>query len=151
MIRMSVNWNLQEHLSGYNHDQDLQQVRDAMNAQEEVSEPSMEDSNMCEQGQEDDDTGVDAPVENQATDQKDSIIYEKLNLSTVRGRSWSKSKKYVIPEPLIPPDSDDEQPSLSRRKKTQREASVSRAGVTAKFLLRHSNQFASIASKKHND
>ncbi len=133
-----------------NKDQDLQQVRDVMNAQEEVSEPSMDDSNMCEQGQEDDDTGVDAPVENQATDQEDSIIDETLNLSTVRDRTRSKSKKYVIPEPLIPPNSDDEQPWSSRRKKTQRGASVSRAGVTAKFLRRNSNQFASSASKKHN-
>ncbi len=58
-----------------------------MNAQEEVSEPSMDDSNLCEQGQEDDDTRDDAPVENQATDQEDSIIDETLDLSTVKGRT----------------------------------------------------------------
>ena len=131
-----------------NHDQHLQQIRDAMNAQEEVSDPSMDDSNMCEQDHEDDDTGVDAPVENQTTDQEDSIIDETLNLSTVRDRTRSKSKKLVIPTALIPPDSDDEQPRPSRRKKTQRGASVSRTGVTAKFLRRNSNQFASTASKK---
>ncbi len=90
-----------------------------MNAQEKVSEPSMDDSNMCEQGQDDDDTGVDAPVENQTTDQEDSIKNETLNLSTVRDSTRSKSKKYVIPEALIPPESDDEQPRQSRRKKTQ--------------------------------
>ena len=66
--QMSVDGSLQEDLFGDNHDQYLQQVRDVMNAQEEVSEPSMDDSNMCEQGQENDDTGVDAPVENQVTD-----------------------------------------------------------------------------------
>ena len=62
--RMSVDGSLQENLFDDNQDQDLQQVRDAMNAQEVVSEPSMDDSHMChgEQGQEDDDTGVDAPV-----------------------------------------------------------------------------------------
>ncbi len=60
--RMSVDGSLQEDLFCDNHDQVLQQFRDEMNAQEEVSEPSMDDSNMCEQGQEDDDTGVDAPV-----------------------------------------------------------------------------------------
>ncbi len=63
---------------------------------------------MCEQGQEDDYTVVDAPVENETTDQEDSIIDETLNLSTVRDRTRSKSKKYVIPEPLIPTESDDE-------------------------------------------
>ena len=82
------------------------------------------------------------------TDQDDSIIDEALELSTVRDSSRSRSKKYVIPTPIIPPDSDDEQPRPSRRKKTQRGASVSRAGVTAKFLRRNSNQFASTASKK---
>ena len=44
--------------------QDLQQVRNAMNAQEKVSEPSMDDYNICEQGHENDDTGADAQVEN---------------------------------------------------------------------------------------
>jgi hypothetical protein len=64
--------------------------------------------NMCEQGQEDDDTGVDAPVENQATDQEDSIIDETLNLSTVLDRTWSKSKSprstlsQQLLSPLIP-------------------------------------------------
>ena len=52
-----------------------------MNAQGEVSEPSMDDSNMCEQGQEDDYTGVNAPIENQTTDQEDSIIDETLDLN----------------------------------------------------------------------
>ena len=68
-----------------------------MNAQEEVSEPSMDDSNVCEQDHEDDETGVNAPVENQTTDQEDSIIDETLNLSTVRDSTRSKSKKLVIP------------------------------------------------------
>jgi hypothetical protein len=67
--RMSVDWSLQEDLFGDNQAQDLLQVRDAMNAQDEVSKPSIYDSNICEQGQvEDDETRVDAPVENQATD-----------------------------------------------------------------------------------
>ncbi len=65
---MSVDGSLQENLFCDNHDQDLQQIRDAMNAQEEVSEPTMDDSNMCEQDHEEDDTEVDVPVENQTTD-----------------------------------------------------------------------------------
>ena len=119
-----------------------------MNAQEEVSEPSMDDSNMCEQDQEDDDTGVDAPIENQTTDQEDSIIDETLNLSTVRDRTRSKSKKLVIPTQCIPFDFDDEQPRPSSRKNSQPRASAPRTVVNAKFLRRNSNQFASTASKK---
>ncbi len=109
--RMSIDWSLQENLFGNNQTQDLQQVRDAINAQEEVSEPSMDDSNLCEQGQEDDDTRVDAPVVNQATDQEDSIIDETLDLSTVKDHIRSMSKKFVIPSTISPPDSEDEQTS----------------------------------------
>ena len=92
---MSIDGSLQEDLFGDNQAQDLLQVRDAINAQEEVSEPSMDDSNLCEQGQEDDNTRLDAPVDNQATDQEDSIIDETLDLSTVKDRTRSKSKEYV--------------------------------------------------------
>jgi hypothetical protein len=147
--RMSVDGSLQENSFCDNHDQDLQQVRDARNAQqEEVSEPSMDDTNMSEQNQEDDDTGVDAPIENLTTDQEDSIIDETLNLITVRDSTRSKSKKLVIPTQYIPFDSDEEQPRPSSFKKSQPRASAPRTGVNAKFLSRNSNQFASTASKK---
>ena len=114
-----------------NQDQDLQQVRDVMNVQEEVSEPSMDDSNMCEQGQEDDDTVVNASVENQTTDQEDSIVDETLNLSTVLDSTRSKSKKLVSPTQYIPFELDDEQPRPSSRKKTQLRAGAPRTGVNA--------------------
>ncbi len=42
------------------------------------------------------DTRVDEPFEDQASNQEDPIIGETLNLSTVKGRTWSKSKKYNI-------------------------------------------------------
>ncbi len=73
----------------------------------------MDDSNLFEQGQEDADTRAEAPFENQATDQEDSIIDETLDLSTVKDSTRSKSKKYVIPTSISPPDSEDEQPRPS--------------------------------------
>jgi hypothetical protein len=81
---MLIDGSLQEEKDFFedNQTQDLQQIRDAMNAQEEVSEPFMDDPNLREQGHEDDDTGVEEPVENQATDQEDSIIDETLDPST---------------------------------------------------------------------
>ncbi len=118
---------------------------------DEVSEQSMDDSNICEQCQvQDDDTRVDAPVDDQVTDQEDSIIDETLDISTVKDRTWSKSKKYNILQAISPSDSEDEQPRPSRRKRAQRGARVSRAGVTAIFLRRNSNQFAGTAGKKLN-
>jgi hypothetical protein len=114
--RMSVDRSLQEDLFGDSQAQDLLQVRDAMHAQDEVSEPSMDDSNICEQGQvEDDDTRVDEPVENQATDQEDSIKDETLDLSTVRDRTRSKSMKYVLPPSIVPDDSEDKMLRPTRR------------------------------------
>jgi hypothetical protein len=68
-----------------------------MNAQAEVSEQSMDDSNTCEQGQ-----GEDEPFENLATDQEDSIIDETLNLRTVKDRTQNKSKKYNILQAICP-------------------------------------------------
>ncbi len=49
---MSIDGSLQEDLFGDDQAQHLQQVRDAMNAQEEVSGPCMDDYNICEQGHE---------------------------------------------------------------------------------------------------
>ena len=64
--RMWVDWSLQEGFIGDNKTQDLLQVKDAMNVQKEVSEPSMNDSNTCEQVQvEDNYTRVDEPVDGQ--------------------------------------------------------------------------------------
>jgi hypothetical protein len=61
------------------------------------------------------------------------MIDETLNLSTVKDRTRSKSKKYNIQQAKWPPDSEDEEPRPSRHKRSQRGASVSRAGVTANF------------------
>ena len=56
-----------------------------MNAQVEVQEPSMDDSNICEQSQmEDGDTTAKEQYENQVSDGDDSIIDETLDLSAVK-------------------------------------------------------------------
>ncbi len=111
-----------------------------------VSESSMDDSNTCEQGQvEDNDTRDDEPFENKATDQEESTIGETLNISSVKYCTWSKSKKYNIPQAIYPSDTEDGQPRPFRRKRSQRGESVSRAGVTAEFRRRNSNQFTSTA------
>jgi hypothetical protein len=63
--------------------QDPQSDRDAVNAQVEVSNPSADDSNTCEQSQtEECNTRVEEPFENQVLDLEDSIIDETLELST---------------------------------------------------------------------
>ena len=98
--------------------------------------------------QEDEDSRAEEPVENQATDGDDSIIDETLDISTVKDRTRSKSKKYNIPSAIIPSDSEDKMPCPTRRQRAQRGSGAIRAGVNAKFIRRNSNQFPSTASKK---
>ena len=76
-----------------NQTQDQQLDRDAMDARVEAQEPSMDESNICEQSRmEDGEAEAEEPVENQATDGDNSIIDETLDLSTVKDRTRSKSK-----------------------------------------------------------
>ena len=147
--QMSVNGSMHEELFGDDQAQDPQPDRDAMDARVEVQDPSMDSSNTCEQSQDNDgDSGAEEPVENQATDGDESIIDETLDISTVKDRTRSKSKKYVIPTSLTLSDSEDEMPRPSRRQRAKRGSGAIRAGVTAKFIRRNSNKFPSTASKK---
>ena len=147
--QMSVDGSLQEDLFGDNQAQDLQPDRDAMDVRVEVQEPSMVDSSICDQSQaEDGESGAEEPVENQVTDGDDSIIDETLEISTVKDRARSKSKKYNIPSAIIPSDSEDEMPRPTRRQRAQRGSGAICAGVNAKFIRRNSNHFPSTASKK---
>ena len=84
-----------------------------MNARVEAQEHCMDDSNMFEQSQmKDGDAGAEEPVENQATDRDDSIIDEPLDLSTVRDRTWSKSKRSTTSQQLyVPPNGNSGQAS----------------------------------------
>ena len=109
----------------------------------------MDDSNICEQSQiEEGDTRAEEPDEDQALDGDDSIIDEMLDISTVKDRTRSKSKKYNIPTAIIPSYSEDEIPRPPRRKRALRGSGAVRAGVNANFIRRNSNQFPSTASKK---
>ena len=85
--------------------------------------------------------GAEEPVEHQVIDRDDSIVDETLDISTVKDHTWSKSKKYNIPSAIIPSYSEDEMPCPSRRQRAQRGSGAIRAGVTAKFIRRNSNQF----------
>ena len=147
--QMSVDESMQEELFGDYQAQYPQPDRDAMDARVEVQHQSMDSSNICEQSQGNDgDSGAEESVENQATDGEESIIDETLDTSTVKDRTRSKSKKYVIPSSLIPSDSEDEMPRPSRRRRAQRGSGAVRAGITAKFTRRYSNQMPSTTSKK---
>ena len=71
----------------------------------------MDDSHLREQSQEEDGD----PVEDQATDGDDSIIDETLDISTVKDRTRSRSKKHNIPQAIHPSKSEDEMNRPPRR------------------------------------
>ena len=132
--QMSVDGSLQEDLFGDNQAQDPQPV----DARVEVQEPSMNDSNICEQSQaEDGDSGAEEPVENQVTGGDDSIIDETLDISTVKDHTLRKSKKNNIPSAIIPSYSEDEMPRPSRHQRAQRGSGAIQAGVNAEFIRRN--------------
>ena len=71
----------------------------------------VDDSHDYEQYQmEHDDTRAEEQVENQVSEEEDSILDEILDLCTVKYRSQSKSKKFTIPDAVSPSDSEDEIP-----------------------------------------
>jgi hypothetical protein len=73
--RMSVAWSRNEHLFGDSQVQDPQSDRDTIDARVEISEQTMDDSNICEQSQvEDGDKRAEEPVVNQVSDPEDSIL-----------------------------------------------------------------------------
>ena len=142
--QMSVDGSMHDNLFGEDQAQDQQPDRDAMDARVVVPDPSMDDSNICEQSQQEDEgSRAEEPIENQATDGDESIIDETLDISTVKDRTRSKAKKYNIPSSIVPSDSEDEMPRPSRRQRAQRGSGAIRAGVTAKFIRRNCQQEAS--------
>ena len=52
--QMSVDWSMHDDLFGEDQAQDPQPDRDAMDARVVVPDPSMDDSNICEQSQQED-------------------------------------------------------------------------------------------------
>ena len=78
---------------------------------------------------------------------EEEIVDETIRQSPTKMRTRSKSRKPVLPEPVICFDTkDDEYPR--QRKRTLAIATPLRAGGTSKYFRRNSNQFPSIASKK---
>ncbi len=73
---------------------------------------------------------------------------ETLHQSQIKNRTRSKSRKVVVPEPLLPSASEGKGPRPQLRKHSRASPAPLRAGGHAKYFRRNSNQFPIIASKK---
>ena len=83
-----------------------------------------------------------------AAESDGDIVDETILPSLMKNRTRSKSKKVIIPEPLMCSDTeDDEEDRPQPRKRNRAGPAQLRAGGHSKFFRRNSNQFPSIASK----
>jgi hypothetical protein len=64
---------------------------------------------------------------------------EELCQSLMKNRTMSKSRKVIVPEPLIPSDSDDDVCRPQQCKRNRAIPALGRAGRKAKYIRRRSN------------
>ncbi len=73
---------------------------------------------------------------------------ETLYQSPMKNCTRSKSRKVVVPEPLIPSDSEDEEHRPQQCKHNHASPAPLSAGRKAKYARRGWNQFPVLSSKK---
>ncbi len=86
-----------------------------------------------------------------AAESDEEIVDETIRQSPMKNRTRSKSRKVVVPEPLLPSESEDEKHRPQPRKRNRASPAPLRAGGHARYFRRNSNQFPSITSKKLAD
>ncbi len=69
------------------------------------------------------------------------VVDETLYQSPMKNHAMSKSRKVIVPEPLIPSDSED------KEHRSSASPAPLRAGGKAKYVRRGSNQFPVMYSK----
>ncbi len=76
---------------------------------------------------------------------------ETFHQSPIKNSTRSKSRKVVVPEPLLLSYSEDEEHRPQPSKRNQASPAPLRAGGHARYFRHSSNQFPIIASKKLAD
>jgi hypothetical protein len=81
----------------------------------------------------------------------EDIVDETLQQSPIKNSTRSKSRKVVVPEPLLLSDSEDEEHRPQPSKRNRASPATPRASGHARYFRHSSNQFPIIASKKLAD
>ena len=82
-----------------------------------------------------------------APESDEEIVDKTLYQSQMKNSTRSKSRKVVVPEPLIPSDSEDEEHRPQQCKRNRASPAPLRAGGKAKYVRRGLNQFPAMYSK----
>ncbi len=82
-----------------------------------------------------------------APESDEEVVDETFYQSPMKNRTMSKSRKVVVPEPLIPSDSEDEEHRPRQCKRNRASPAPFRAGRKAKYVRRGSNPFPVMSSK----
>ncbi len=127
--------------------QELSESGDATDAQGDARETlTME---YLEQDPEPEVSMSDEDGNNSVAAQSDGeIVVETIRQGPMKNSTRSKSRKVIVPESLLPSDSEDEKFRPQLRKRNRASPAPLRAGGHARYFRRNSNQFPSIASTK---
>ena len=82
-----------------------------------------------------------------AAESDEEIVDETLRQSQMKNRTRSKSRKVIVPEPLIPSDSEDDECRPQQCKSNRASPAPERAGRKAKYIRRSSNPLPVMSSK----
>ncbi len=82
-----------------------------------------------------------------AAESHEEIVDEMLHQSLMKNHTRSKSRKVVVPAPLLLSDSEDEEHRPQPSKRNRASPAPLRAGGKAKYVRRGSNQFPVMSSK----
>jgi hypothetical protein len=82
-----------------------------------------------------------------APESDEEIVDETLCQSPMKDSTRSKSRKVIVPEPLIPSDSEDDVCRPQQCKRNRASPAPERAGRKAKYIRRRSNPLPIMSSK----
>ncbi len=82
-----------------------------------------------------------------APESDEEIVDETLHQSLMKNSTRSKSRKVVVPDPLIPSDSEDDEHQPQQCKRNSASPAPLRAGRKAKHVRRGLNLFPVMSSK----
>jgi hypothetical protein len=82
-----------------------------------------------------------------APESDEEIVDKKLCQSPMKNCTRSKSRKVIVPEPLIPSDSEDDVCRPQQCKRNRASPALERAGRKAKYITRGSNPLPVMPSK----
>ena len=133
--RTSIDGILTDNLFGTTDFQKAFESGDVTDPQGDAQEALIINDTAPEQGSENEDSASDSDSDEcTAAESEEEIVAETVQPSPMKHQTRSKSRKVVLPEPLMCSDSEDELPRPQRRKRNHVSPAALRAGRHAKHF-----------------